>query len=205
MLRSRRVDADQPDGVARAPSAIGKHLHGVAIDHRGDASVDDLSLLRARRRRSRLRAAIPGLQARAGKRFAIDAVAIGVPRIAGPLRFGLVVVVRASCRLGRRSEGGRATPSDEPVGERRRYVCFEPRPRVADHQAEGQRAADTRDGVGDRVYCEMLRCPCLKPGDGDSHATHAPTRSAHSSAGRRRRRDAPAAASRCSTAKTTVP
>jgi hypothetical protein len=31
-------------------------------------------------------------------------------------------------------------------------------------QAEAQRAADTRDGDGDGIYCESLPCPCLKPG-----------------------------------------
>jgi hypothetical protein len=32
------------------------------------------------------------------------------------------------------------------------------------NQAAAQRAADTRDGDGDGVYCESLPCPCLKPG-----------------------------------------
>jgi hypothetical protein len=38
----------------------------------------------------------------------------------------------------------------------------------ADHpnQAAAQRAADTRDGDGDGIYCESLPCPCLKPGAG---------------------------------------
>ena len=31
-------------------------------------------------------------------------------------------------------------------------------------QAEAQRAADTRDGDGDGIYCEALPCPCLRPG-----------------------------------------
>jgi hypothetical protein len=36
-------------------------------------------------------------------------------------------------------------------------------------QADAQRAADTRDGDGDGIYCESLPCPCLKPGaDGDA-------------------------------------
>jgi hypothetical protein len=30
-------------------------------------------------------------------------------------------------------------------------------------QAEAQRAADTRDGDGDGVYCEALPCPCAGP------------------------------------------
>src|SRR3954447_7222844 len=36
------------------------------------------------------------------------------------------------------------------------------------NQAEAQRAADTRDGDGDGIYCESLPCPCLKPGSGQS-------------------------------------
>src|SRR5690349_4696729 len=32
------------------------------------------------------------------------------------------------------------------------------------NQADAQRAADTRDGDGDGIYCEDLPCPCLKPG-----------------------------------------
>ena len=31
-------------------------------------------------------------------------------------------------------------------------------------QADAQRAANTRDGDGDGVYCESLPCPCLKKG-----------------------------------------
>jgi micrococcal nuclease len=34
------------------------------------------------------------------------------------------------------------------------------------NQADAQRAADTRDGDGDGIYCEALPCPCLKPGGG---------------------------------------
>src|SRR3954447_12920534 len=34
------------------------------------------------------------------------------------------------------------------------------------NQAAAQRAADTRDGDGDEIYCESLPCPCLKPDDG---------------------------------------
>ncbi len=37
------------------------------------------------------------------------------------------------------------------------------------NQAAAQRAADTRDGDGDGVYCESLPCPCLKPGGGGSN------------------------------------
>jgi len=33
-----------------------------------------------------------------------------------------------------------------------------------DNQADAQRAADTRDGDGDGVYCEALPCPCARPG-----------------------------------------
>lgn len=36
------------------------------------------------------------------------------------------------------------------------------------NQAAAQRAADTRDGDGDGIYCESLPCPCLKPGSGTS-------------------------------------
>lgn len=32
------------------------------------------------------------------------------------------------------------------------------------NQAAAQRAADTRDGDGDGIYCETLPCPCLKSG-----------------------------------------
>ena len=32
------------------------------------------------------------------------------------------------------------------------------------NQAAAQRAADTRDGDGDGIYCESLPCPCAKPG-----------------------------------------
>ena len=32
------------------------------------------------------------------------------------------------------------------------------------NQAAAQRAADTRDGDADGVYCESLPCPCLEPG-----------------------------------------
>lgn len=35
-------------------------------------------------------------------------------------------------------------------------------------QAEAQRAADTRDGDGDGIYCESLPCPCLRPGQSGS-------------------------------------
>ena len=31
-------------------------------------------------------------------------------------------------------------------------------------QADAQRAADTRDGDGDGIYCESLPCPCAGPG-----------------------------------------
>jgi len=34
------------------------------------------------------------------------------------------------------------------------------------NQAAAQRAANTRDADGDRIYCEALPCPCLKPGSG---------------------------------------
>lgn len=33
-----------------------------------------------------------------------------------------------------------------------------------DNQADAQRAADTRDGDGDGIYCEALPCPCARPG-----------------------------------------
>src|SRR4051812_13705001 len=39
------------------------------------------------------------------------------------------------------------------------------------NQADAQRAADTRDGDGDGIYCEDLPCPCLKPGSGH-HPSH---------------------------------
>jgi hypothetical protein len=35
------------------------------------------------------------------------------------------------------------------------------------NQAAAQRAADTRDGDGDGIYCESLPCPCAKGGSGD--------------------------------------
>lgn len=36
------------------------------------------------------------------------------------------------------------------------------------NQAAAQRAANTRDGDGDGIYCETLPCPCLKGGGGSS-------------------------------------
>jgi hypothetical protein len=33
------------------------------------------------------------------------------------------------------------------------------------YQGDAQRAMDTRDADGDRIYCESLPCPYLKPGD----------------------------------------
>jgi hypothetical protein len=45
------------------------------------------------------------------------------------------------------------------------------------NQAAGQRAADTRDGDGDGIYCESLPCPCLKPGQVSTPgSTPTPTR-----------------------------
>jgi len=41
-------------------------------------------------------------------------------------------------------------------------------------QADAQRAANTRDGDGDGVYCESLPCPCLKKGGSKSTPTAAP-------------------------------
>ena len=46
------------------------------------------------------------------------------------------------------------------------------------NQADAQRAADTRDGDGDGIYCEALPCPCLKPrgGGGDRGPSRPPPR-----------------------------
>ncbi len=43
------------------------------------------------------------------------------------------------------------------------------------NQAAAQRAANTRDGDGDGVYCESLPCPCLKKGATKPTATSAPS------------------------------
>src|SRR3954465_7481103 len=40
------------------------------------------------------------------------------------------------------------------------------------NQADAQRAADTRDGDGDGIYCEDLPCPCLKPGSSPPRHHH---------------------------------
>ncbi len=43
------------------------------------------------------------------------------------------------------------------------------------NQAAAQRAANTRDGDGDGVYCESLPCPCLKKGASKPSGTAAPS------------------------------
>lgn len=43
------------------------------------------------------------------------------------------------------------------------------------NQAAAQRAANTRDGDGDGVYCESLPCPCLKKGASKPTGTAAPS------------------------------
>lgn len=43
------------------------------------------------------------------------------------------------------------------------------------NQADAQRAANTRDGDGDGVYCESLPCPCLKKGASKPTGTAAPS------------------------------
>ena len=42
------------------------------------------------------------------------------------------------------------------------------------NQAAAQRAANTRDGDGDGLFCESLPCPCLKKGGAKSTPTAAP-------------------------------
>jgi hypothetical protein len=49
------------------------------------------------------------------------------------------------------------------------------------NQAQAQRAHDTRDGVGDGIYCEKLPCPCLKPGTNSSPPAQAPATTPKSS------------------------
>lgn len=43
------------------------------------------------------------------------------------------------------------------------------------NQAAAQRAANTRDGDGDGVYCESLPCPCLRKGASKPTGTAAPS------------------------------
>jgi hypothetical protein len=43
------------------------------------------------------------------------------------------------------------------------------------NQAAAQRAANTRDGDGDGVYCESLPCPCLKKGASKPTGTASPS------------------------------
>ena len=63
-----------------------------------------------------------------------------------------------------------ARPLDAPVAHASATCADYP------NQAAAQRAADTRDGDGDGIYCESLPCPCLKPGeDGGAGAEPTPT------------------------------
>jgi hypothetical protein len=40
------------------------------------------------------------------------------------------------------------------------------------NQAGAQRAADTRDGDGDGIYCVALPCPCTRPGSSRPSRRH---------------------------------
>lgn len=53
------------------------------------------------------------------------------------------------------------------------------------NQAAAQRAADTRDGDGDGVYCEALPCPCLKPGQSSGGGSASKPKSSKSRRARR--------------------
>jgi hypothetical protein len=72
----------------------------------------------------------------------------------------LVVGIAAlTAVLGGHAAPAHARPQVEPLA-RAASVCGD-----YPDQAAAQRAADTRDGDGDGIYCESLPCPCLKPGD----------------------------------------
>src|SRR4051812_31469243 len=63
-----------------------------------------------------------------------------------------------------------ARPLDAPVARAASPCSDYP------NQAAAQRAADTRDGDGDGLYCEALPCPCLKAGEtGGSAPAPTPT------------------------------
>jgi hypothetical protein len=73
-----------------------------------------------------------------------------------------LIVVFGPARCG---PAAAARSLDAPPVARARAVCAD---RL--NQAAAQRAADTRDGDGDGIYCETLPCPCLEPGSGPSPA-----------------------------------
>jgi hypothetical protein len=83
----------------------------------------------------------------------LAAVAVSIPLLGGP--------------------AAHARPQIEPLA-RPASVCAD-----YPNQAAAQRAADTRDGDSDSIYCESLPCPCLKPGDsstpGSGEASDQPT------------------------------
>ncbi|WP_156028358.1 NucA/NucB deoxyribonuclease domain-containing protein [Candidatus Solirubrobacter pratensis] len=72
-------------------------------------------------------------------------------------RFVIGVVIS----LGVLAPTASARPLDAPVARASATCADYP------NQAAAQRAADTRDGDGDGIYCESLPCPCLNPGDDD--------------------------------------
>jgi hypothetical protein len=77
-------------------------------------------------------------------------------------------VVAALLMLGALAPAASAQPFVDPVAYASATCSDYP------NQAAAQRAADTRDGDGDGIYCESLPCPCLRAGGG-SAPTPTPT------------------------------
>src|SRR3954452_7925188 len=75
-----------------------------------------------------------------------------------------IVIVVVLAGLGLLAPAASARPLDVPVAHAAATCADYP------DQAAAQRAADTRDGDGDGIYCEDLPCPCLKPGSSDDEA-----------------------------------
>jgi len=88
------------------------------------------------------------------------------------MRYGCLLVravVAALLVLGTFASAVGARPLVDPVAHAAATCSEYP------NQAAAQRAADTRDGDGDGIYCETLPCPCLKPGSGPSGDPAPPT------------------------------
>jgi len=87
-----------------------------------------------------------------------------LPRLRAPtLRVALVLVLLLAA-LAAMARDGRAAAT----------TCA-----AYPNQAAAQRAADTRDGDGDGIYCEALPCPCLRPGHSAPPRRPAPARETH--------------------------
>jgi hypothetical protein len=91
-----------------------------------------------------------------------------LPRKLSPPSPSVRAVVLALIILGLLAPAASARPLVEPIA-RAASVCAN-----YPNQAAAQRAADTRDGDGDGIYCETLACPCLKPGQGDMGGSDEP-------------------------------